>query len=95
MLIAISHDVLSRKTVSRPRSKEDEILAKQDVDLETPPQSTLDEQSTTSPQYDQKNVRDDTSNITLRIEDSEDADDVLISDTVLEDHGYILLHRHI
>ncbi len=88
MLIDISHHVLSRKTdVSRPQSKE--ISGKQDMDLEPPPayqskQNTLDERSTTS---DQENVQDDTSDITLRIEDSEDADEVLISDTVLEDHG--------
>jgi hypothetical protein len=93
MLIDISHHVLSRKTdVSRPQSNEDENSAKQDVDFDPPPvyqskQNTLDEQSTASPQYDQENVQDDTSNVTLRIEDSEDADEVLISDTVLEDHG--------
>lgn len=92
MLIDISHHVLSRKTdVSRPRSNEDEISAKQDVDLEQLPayqsRQILDKQSTTPPQYDQENVQDDKSNVTLMIEGSEDADDVLISDTVLEDHG--------
>ncbi|KAF8341808.1 hypothetical protein F5887DRAFT_976082 [Amanita rubescens] len=91
MLIDISHHVLSRKTIT-------DVSPKQDVDLEPPPayqskQNTLDEQSTASPQYDKENVQDDTSNVTLRIEDSEDADEVLISDTVLEDHGFRRYHQ--
>ena len=96
MLIDISHHVLSQKAdASQLQPNEDDILAKQD-NVEQPVaynlksrQITLDNsnQPVAPPQYDRADTGDDTSNIAPMIEFSQDDDDVLISEAILEDRG--------
>lgn len=98
MLIDISHHVLSQKAnASHRQPNEDNILAKQGSHLEQPVaynnlksrQITLGnlDQSVASPQYDGVDTEDDISNITPVIEYSQEADEDLISEAILEDRG--------
>jgi hypothetical protein len=96
MLIDISHHALSQKAdASHLQPNEDDILATQD-NVEQPVaynlksrQITLDNsnQSVTPPQYDGADTEDVASKIAPVIEYSQDADDDLISEAILEDRG--------
>ena len=100
MLIDISHHVLSQKAdASHLQPSKGDILAKQG-NFEHPITYNLKSeqfalgnfnQSVTMPQFDGADTEDDISNIAPAIEELQGADDVLISEAVLEDHG-VRLH---
>ena len=97
MLIDIGHHVLSQKAdASHLQPNEDDNLANKQDNLEQPVAYNSKSrqitpvnlnQSASSPQYDGTDTEDGTSNIAPEIEYSQDADDVLISEAILEDRG--------